>query len=84
MNTLRLSALLAASLTLTNCKLVQAPLNMVGRMIQSGGSLLRMRGDNTRTPDDFKLESSDVKKALADGRKNDGEPDVARSALALR
>jgi hypothetical protein len=83
MKTLTLSALLVLALALTGCGLAQAPLNMMSRMLYKGGNMMNMRAENSKTPDDLKLEPGDVKKALADGAECAVKPDLAGPELAL-
>lgn len=84
MKTLHFSILFAASLTLTGCGLARAPINILKQMIHSRVNKLKMRSDSTRTPDDFKLESNDVRKALADGKNTESSPEVTGTGLAQR
>ena len=77
MRILRLSALLAAGLTLVAC-------GAVGRMFQAGGRTLHLNSETRKAPDDFKLESRDVHDALAQGAELHVKLGDSRSEVALR
>ncbi|MCE9518208.1 MAG: hypothetical protein K8R87_01360 [Verrucomicrobia bacterium] len=79
-----ISGLLASAMALTSCGLAQAPLNMMSRMLYKGGNMMNMRAENNKSPEDFQLESSEVKSALASRENRDAEPQVAGAGLALR
>ena len=77
MSVLRLSALFAISLLLTGC-------GTVGRMIGTMGRALHLHSETNRTPEDFRLESRDVRESLAAGARIGAGPSDAPAELARR
>ena len=77
MRILRLSALLAAFMTLAAC-------GTAGRLLQAGGRTLHLTSEAKETPDHFQLETHEVRESLASGARIDVKPQDTRPELAQR
>jgi len=77
MKPFRVAALLAASLALAAC-------GTAARMINATGRALHLHAETTGSPDDFSLESKDVRESLAAGGRIDLKPQAAPTGLAQR
>lgn len=77
MRILRLSTLLAATLTLAAC-------GTASRMVDAFGRTLHLHSETTKSPDDFRLEAHDVRESLAGGARIEVKPQDTTPELAKR
>lgn len=84
MITLRFLAALAVITFQASCAAVQAPLKMANGMVRAVGRTLHLSSENTRKPDDYKLESRNVKQAVAVNNSCAPEPEETGPMIAAR